>query len=356
MNRSIPLGAFTAVLSLWLTAGAFAGEVKRTADKPIAARVATIESPSGTAKFVAESLAKQTGLEVDVSEIDVKRPLRVAFDKAEFWRVVDGLADLTGSRVLIGHMGKPVRLVPRANGQKAIVSVDGPFRISAREMEARRDLLNGSSFHDLTLEIAWEARLPVCRMDAAPTIVKGEDDAGRPITVKPVATRIAVDGISALIKVRLEGVTRDSRQIALLSGNLRITAAEEMLRFTFDDLGKFPIAMKRNGVGVAVTRVAKDGTYWIADVDLTYPADGPIFESFESNWLSRNRIVLVSPTGARFTPIDEEINGPAIRYRFKESDDFKPNGNLKGWKLEYESIGAMREAPVRFELKGIALP
>jgi hypothetical protein len=323
--------------------------------KPIAPRVASIQSANATVKFAIESLARQTGLEVDITAIDGSKRFKPTFDKAEFWKVVDGVAEQSGSRVVIGQLGKAVRLVPNTNGAKPIVSVEGPFRISAREIEARQDLISGNATYDLTLEIAWEARLPVFRIDAAPKIEKGEDDAGKSITVTPISTRVAVDGVVTLAKVRLEGIARPSKQIAILKGSYRITAAEEMLRFLFDDLTKLPVAMTQNGVGVNIKRFAKDGTFWTVDIDLSYPPDGPIFESFETFWLSRNRIALVSPTGKKITTDNDEINGSSIRYRFKETDEFKP-GNLKDWKLEYETTGAMREVTVTFELRGIPLP
>lgn len=332
-----------------------AREQKIASDQPIPARVATIQSKDATVKSTLEALTKQSGLEVDISEIDGSKPIKAAFDKAEFWKVVDAVAEQSGSRVAIGQLGKSVRLMPNTNGAKPVISVDGPFRIVAREIDVRRDLITGSTVYDLTLEIAWEARLPVFRMDGTPTIVKGEDDNGRPITAKSIASRVAVDGVSALAKVRLEGITRDSKQIAILQGSYRITAAEEMLRCQFDDLTKLPAAFKQSGVNVDLKRFAKSGSYWNADIELNYPSGGPIFESFETYWLSRNRIALISPAGKKIATSDEEIDGSSLRYRFKESPDFKP-ADLKGWKLEYETTGVMREVTVKFELKGIPLP
>lgn len=332
-----------------------AREQKVVEGKPIPARVATIQMPNATVRSTIEALAKQTGLEVDITAIAGNKPIRADFNKAEFWKVVDAVAEQSGSQVVIGKLGKAVRLEPAGNGNKPIVSVDGPFRIAAREIEARRDLVTGNTIYDLTLEIAWEPRLPVFRIDSVPQIEMGLDDGGKPITVKPVATRVAVDGVSFLAKVRLDGITRASKQIAELKGSYRFTGAEEMVRCQFDDLAKLPANIKQNDVEVQLKQLAKNGSFWIADLELHYPPGGPIFESFETFWLSRNRIALVSPQGKKIVTEDEEIDGHSIRYRFKETADFKP-ANLKGWKLEYETTGVMREVPVKFELKGIPLP
>ncbi len=158
--------------------------------------------------------------------------------------------------------------------------------------------------------------------------------------------------------IRIEGLTRQSKRIESLKGVFYLTAAEGMLQFTIADLSNLKPVPDKRGVGIDYKKFWKDGNYWIADIALKYPAGGPVFESFETYWLSRNRLVLISPDGTKkFAPIDHEENGTAIRYRFRE--DAKTGlvlGNRKGWKIEYETPGPMREVPVTFELKGIPLP
>ncbi len=323
--------------------------------KPLEGRQFTFNDTTATLKGTIAELAKQTGLDVDIGELDGSKKLNAAFSMTDFWVVVDRLAEATGSRVVIGRQGKPVRLAPLGDGARPPVAVSGPFRIEAREVQARLDLQSGKTIYELTLEIAWEARLPVYRLDAQPRVVKGEDDAGRAVTARPIDARTPVSGVSATMHVRLDGLTRASKQIAILQGTFNATAAEEMLRVTFADVTK-PETKKDKGVDVELKSFDKRGNYWIADMRLHYPAGGATFESFETYWSSRNRFTLIAPDGkTKYTTEDVEANGPALRYRFKESKDFKP-ANLKGWKVDYETPGAMREAPVRFELKGIALP
>ncbi len=348
-------GGLLALLASIAARNCSASEQKMAAAAPLAPRVVTFKADKATIKTVVGEVAKQTGQEVDTSEIDVNKTIKADFDKTEFWKAVDSIAAQSGSRVAAGQIDKPVRLVPAVANVKPIVAVDGPFHFSAQKIEVQSDLIGGSAHYELTLEIAWESRLPVFRMDAAPTIDKGEDDAGRPIRVKPIASRVGVDGVAALVKVRMDGITRQSKQIAVLKGSYLVTLAEEMVRCRFDDLGKLPAVKKQNGVDIQLKRFAKEGSFWIADIDLGYPPGGPVFESFEIYWLSRNRITVISPDGKKITTDDEQINGSSIRYRFKETKDFKP-ANLNGWKLEYETPGVMREVPVKFELKGIPLP
>jgi hypothetical protein len=248
-------------------------------------------------------------------------------------------------------------LVPTTIRTQQPVFVDGPFRIAARSVEARIDLQTQKRVYDLTLELAWEARLPVYRVDACPRIAKGQDDAGRAVTVKPIDSRNPVDGVVTMMRVPLEGLDRASKQIGILEGSFRVTAAEELLRFAFDDLTKTS-AVKQQGVEIVLRTPAKEGAYWLLDVELHYPKGSAVFESFETYWVSRNRLTLIAPDGrSRFVAADEEINGNVVRYRFKQNKakGFAPQ-TLKGWNAEYDAPGVLREVPVRFELKGIMLP
>ncbi len=228
-----------------------------------------------------------------------------------------------------------------------------PF-VLKRETSARVDLRTGRTAYDLTLQVAWETGLPVYRIDAEPRIAKGRDDAGHSITVPAIDSRIPVAGMATQLTVRLEGLQRAAKKIDVLQGNFRATVAERMHDFTFDDL-TVATSKKSDGVEVVMRKFEKEGTYWIADLQLRYPPESAVFESFETYWISQNQFTLLDPNGKKFSTDDIEINGHALRYRFKEGAGFKPM-NLKGWKLEYVTPGILKEVPIRFELKEIQLP
>jgi hypothetical protein len=357
MNRMVqPRQSFLIALFLLPITILPATGQKAPQETAVAPRLVDWPAAATTVAGVAEAIARQTGMEVDVTAIDGKKPIAGGLGKLSFWNSVEALAEQAEARVAIGKQGNPVRLLPLGKGVRNPVFVDGPFRVSARQVDARIDLQTGKALYDLTLEVAWEARLPVYRIGAQPRIAKGEDDAGRPVTANPVDSRLPAVGTATLVNVRLEGLTRASKQIALLQGSFRATAAEELLRFTFDDLTQSATKSERD-VAVEFKKFEKQGTYWIADLQLHYPAQSAAFESFETYWLGRNRFTLLAPDKTRHVVSQEDVesNGSALRYRLKEGKAFKP-ANLKGWKLEYETPGVMREIPVRFELKGISLP
>ncbi|MCE9530232.1 MAG: hypothetical protein K8T89_03720 [Planctomycetes bacterium] len=323
-------------------------------ETPIAPRTITFTMEKATAPDVAAAIAKQTGMEVDLTAVEGKMPASLKFNRGNFWDAVEFLAVATDSRVVIGSQGKPVRLVPLNGGLRNPVSIAGPFRVAAREVDTRLDLQTGKAVYDLTIDVAWESRLPVYRMDAYPRISRAFDDAGRPITVKPFTPRTPVSGVQHSLRVPLDGLSRQSKEIAVLKGTLTATVAEELLRIEFD--ADTPAAKKEKGVEVALKKFVKQGAFWFADIQLIYPAHSAVFESFETYWLSRNRFTLIAPDGkTKFTTEDYEEVGNQLRYRFKEGKDFKPK-DLKGWKVEYQTPGVTREKVIEFELKGISLP
>jgi hypothetical protein len=342
-----------ATLVLFILVSVLPARGQKGADGPVPQpRLFTYAAKECTLKDIVAELSKQTGMEVDVSNFDANQKLNVSFDHTEFWKAVDQLAEKVGGRVAVGLDGK-IRIT-KSTGPRAANVVDGPFVIIPRAIETRLDLQSGKAAYDLTIDVAWEPRLPVYRIDAQPRVINGKDDAGRAITVKPLDARNPTSGAVATLRFRLDGPMRDSKRIVKLPGTLRISAAEEMLRFDFDDLTR-PAQQSQKGVEIGLRRVAKEGTYWIADVELKYPPGGAEFESFETFWLGRNRMTLISPDGAKFPATDEEIDSHRVRYRFKEDKSFAPK-DLKGWRLTYESPGPIREVPVKFELKGIELP
>ena len=327
------------------------------AEPAVTARKFTFEIGETTLKNLIAELGKQTGLEVDISGVDAAKMVEATYKNADFWTVVESVAKQTGSRIAVGMQGKPVRLVKNPSTVTPHSYCDGPFRVVATAVESRVELLSGRRSYDFSLEIAWEARLPVYRIDSRPKLEAGKDDRGRSISVKPVESRAPVSGVFATLRIPLDGLERESKTIEVLRGTFQVTTANEMLRFEFNDLSK-PEVKKDKGVEVALKKFAQEGTFWIADIQLRYPPGGAVFESFETYWLGRNRLTLVPPNGAmKLTSTDEEINGNAIRYRFKE-DKVKglTPAMLTGWKLEYETPGVLREVPLRFEFKGIALP
>ena len=57
-------------------------------------------------------------------------------------------------------------------------AVSGPFRIVAKQVTGRPLLDYGVTFHEIQLDVHWEPRYPVFRIDTNPKIKAAKDDKG----------------------------------------------------------------------------------------------------------------------------------------------------------------------------------
>ena len=69
-------------------------------------------------------------------------------------------------------------------------------------------------------------------------IGKAADDRGTALTAQPASARSQPTGAMHSATVRLTGVTREAKRIAVLQGQFTVTASDKLLAFTFDDLTK----------------------------------------------------------------------------------------------------------------------
>lgn len=312
-------------------------------------------------RTVAAELQRQTGIEIDLSSVDGDKVVGSKsldrFRDADGWTALECLAEASGNRVCIGAAVKPIRFERLTGSNRPPVSIIGPFRMEPKCVVARRDPQSSKVAYELHLEVAWLPQVPVFRADSSPTIVRGADDTGRKLRANSFDSRIPAFGAATTLCVRLEGFGSGCREITSLRGFFEVTLAKEMLRFEFDDVTQ-PGVAHQQGVTVELTKFTKDGSGWIAEIELTYPEDGAIFESFETYWAARNKMALVSPDGrTRILATTEWNNGTSNRYRFKdETIGRRTLAELRGWKIEFEAPGTMNDYFVDFEFKRIRLP
>jgi hypothetical protein len=315
----------------------------------------TLSKPEATPGDVLAEIRKQTALTVEAPGLgESSGPIQ--YDKAPFWTVVEQLAERTSSRIALGKQGREITLVKR-NGPPVPSSVDGPFRVAVRQVQCRKDLESGKSVTEITLDIHWEPRFPVFRIDSEPTITAATDDRGRRLTPLTAKVRTPPGGFVYTSTVRIEGVPREAKRLTHLAGTFTVTASERMLPFAFDLGGKTPVTPpEQEGVTARLRRFEKLDDRWEAELELTYPPGQPEFESFES-WVTENRARLVGPDRSKaLDPTDYDIPERDRRvvavYRFPANAFTNP----RGWTLTYETPAPLVEFPVRFELKDILLP
>jgi hypothetical protein len=331
---------------------------------PIPPRTVKMEFAHSNLAKVSKEITRQTGIPIAIPEGKAAaEPCDGIFNGKPFWFALEFTASQTGNRIALHDSGRKIALEPRGKSYE-VSSIHGPFRVVAREVVGRLQLDTGTAFHELHLDVHWEPRFPVFRLDSTPKISRATDDKGKALTVHSAGVRSQPTGALHAATVRLGGITREAKRIAQIEGAFTVTASEKMLAFTFDDLskGKTPVAAAaKDKVAASLRRVEKDEKTWEVEIELNYPPNLPRFESFES-WTHENRLRLVSPDPAKsFATDDFEllVQGSKVIgiYRFKEDDKRGlMNPALKGWKLIYEAPSPPVEFTVPFELKDIPLP
>ncbi len=320
---------------------------------PIAAKRVQTTAADSTLAFAAASLAKQSGIDFDLSAVDGTAKIE-AISATDFWLAAEALAKQTGARLV--PVGAKVKFV---KGPTTPSSVDGPFRVSVKGVTAKRDFDTGESVCDVQLEVAWEPRFPVYLIDNIPKIEVAKSG-GEGFKVGASTGRVPTTGFSQLATVRVLGIPRSAPTLDVLSGSFRVVAAEKLLAVEFKELtSDKPAVQTLDGVKVTLKPVKRLTAAVQFDFDLEYPASHPAFESFEL-WASANKLKLYAPNNrSAFEPTDystdESGRRIAASYSFP-SPAGKPLPNLTGWRAVYETPGPMLVQTVKFELKGIALP
>jgi hypothetical protein len=330
-------------------------------------RAVKMEMTNSTLGKVAPELARKTGIPFGFPKDSAGQTCDGVFNEKPFWFALEMIADQTGNRIVLGDRGRKIALEPRGRSYE-VSSVHGAFRVVARQVVGRVLLDSGSTVHEVQLDIHWEPRLPVFRIDSVPRVTKAVDDRGTVLTAQHTGSLSQPTGSLHSSIVRLDGLTRSAKRIAAIDGKFSVTASESMLAYRFEDLtkGKADVSplnekkREKNPVIATLKRVEKDEKTWEFELELVYPSNIPKFESFES-WTHENRVRLESPAGNTFSADDHEILTQGSRvlstYRFKED----PKKGLvrpaaAGWKLVYEAPSPPVEFTVPFELKDIPLP
>ena len=129
-----------------------------------------------------------------------------------------------------------------------------------------------------------------------------------------------------------------------------------MRTFKFPSLAATNVDQKQGDIGVTLESTEVDESVWKVSLAVTYPAEGPAFESYRQG-LFNNRLWLQKPDGSRF-----EQNGGfnnsgndggkvSFEYIFVDAPG-KPADHM----LVYETPAKVVPIPLEFEFKDVPLP
>lgn len=332
--------------------------VAPAADAPISASFVTHRSANGTVGELLAAIQKQTGMVVEPGSLDAAKPFPADFEKVPFWSVLDTITAKTGTRLAFRANGRTISFA-KASGPPEPVSVDGPFRVAVRQAKAVTDFETGQSYLEVGLEVRWEPRIPVFRIDSVPRIALLADDRSSPLTAGVPGARTAASGASYATAVRIAGVPRSATKLTKFAGSLTVTASPRMLTFSFPNLtSDIPQTQDRDGVSVTLKPVRAIQKSWETPLILSYPPGGPVFESFES-WVTENRARLLprdKTTGLAPSDYDIPEQGRRVLAVYRFTDEQTRGPVQKGWTLQYETPAPLVEFPVAFEFENLPLP
>ncbi len=304
---------------------------------------------------VLDEIRQKTGFPIQLNSKDTQI-LIDPFPKTSFWGVLERIAEKTNSH--LEPVGQNRALVFQIGRSRSASSLDGAFRFVPAAVTARTDLTTGRSDTTLSIHVGWEPRFPVFRIDAQPKITAATDDLGNKLSVTSASVKSAVTGYHHTADVRINGLTRNAKALAVFEGEFQVTASPKMLAMEWTDLTTVPASKTIDGVKATITKILKRDTVWEIAMTVDYPEDPPNFESFES-WTNRNRIRIFAPDGKEVgQPENFELNtlGRVIRAAYRYSFNQVDWKNRSGWKVIYETPAPLREFPVRFQFKDIPLP
>jgi hypothetical protein len=126
--------------------------------------------------------------------------------------------------------------------------------------------------------------------------------------------------------------------------------------FKFPSLDKKDVTIKQGDVTVTLKETEVDEQAWKVNVELSYPGEGPAFESYRQG-LFNNRLWLQRADGSRFAH-NGGLNNTAtdggklgFEYIFVDAP-----GKPADYQLIYETPSKVITIPLEFEFKDIPLP
>jgi hypothetical protein len=236
----------------------------------------------------------------------------------------------------------------------------GPFRIELKQVNLNRDFSTGATTGNVQLEVAWEPRLRPMLLKLDYENLKILDDRKKEVApqVNMEASEVVVrpENPSSEINLNIAAPERDAKKLASLKVKAELTIPAGLKTFKFPSLAEKNVTSKQGDVSLTLEDTEIDEQVWKVNVTLTYPGEGPAFESYRQG-LFNNRLWLQRADGSRF-----EHNGGfsntasdggklGFEYLFVDAP-----GKPADYQFVYESPSKVITIPLEFEFKDIPLP
>jgi hypothetical protein len=312
---------------------------------------------------VITDLREQLGAEVTNPALDLDLRNKLFFEALDqvARQAEVGTTSFTGDGSIgITAGGSSDNPAPARRAANPLIQYSGPFRIELKQMGLVRDFQAGTAVANLQLEVAWEPRLRPMLLKLKADELKVVDDRNKEIKpqVQMEADEVAVrpENPVAEINLNLEAPERAAKKIGSLRVKAEVTIPAGIKVFKFPNLVQENVTFKQGDVSVTLQGTEVDEQVWKVGVELAYPAEGGVFESYRQG-LFNNRLWLQRADGSRF-----EHNGGfsntgsdggklGFEYLFVDAP-----GKPADYQLVYETPSKVITIPLEFEFKDVPLP
>jgi hypothetical protein len=259
----------------------------------------------------------------------------------------------------IGVVAAESRMAAAGEGQGPPVRYVGPFRVTLRQLTQMRDFQAGTTAANAAFEIAWEPRIRPMLLALKADRIEVKDDQGR--AVKPQVAMESSDVVlrpenpSAEVNVNLEAPERSASKLASFRVQAEMTLPAGVKTFRFPKLTEKQ-TIQQGDVGVTCEGVEVDEQVWKVGVILSYPGEGPAFESYRQG-LFNNRLWLQKVDGSKFEQNGGFSNtgsdGGRLGFEYLFVD---VPGEPADYQLVYETPSRVVAVPLDFTFEDVPLP
>ncbi|MDG3006549.1 hypothetical protein [Paludisphaera mucosa] len=313
-----------------------------------------------------QQIQKQTGNPItDLREQYGAEATNPSFDLAlkdvPFFQALDEVARLANvaPTAFTGDGTVGIMAADAAASAKPPAEYVGPFRVTLKQVAQQRDFQAGTSSANAMFEISWEPRIRPMLLAIKADAIEVKDDQGR--VVKPQVTTESTDVVlrpenpAAEVNINLAAPDPSAVKLATLRVKAEMTLPAGVKTFRFPSLAQKK-TIQQGDVGVTLEGVEVDEQVWKVGVVLSYPGEGPAFESYRQG-LFNNRLWLQKADGSKF-----EQNGGfsntgsdggrlGFEYLFVDAP-----GKPEDYQLVYETPSRVVAVPLDFTFKDVPLP
>jgi len=329
------------------------------------ASLVTIQAKGIRLSEALQQLQRQTGNPItDIREQLGGEVTNPAFDlelkQMSFLEALDRVATLAEVTTTAATSDGTIGIMGGMPPKNPLVRYVGPFRVAFKQFAEVRDLQAGTASANAQLEVAWEPRLRPMLLTLKAEEIEVKDDQGREVKPQSMMESNEVvlrpENPAAELNLNLDAPDRSAKKLSRFRIKADVTLPARMRTFRFPSLAQENVTLKQGDVSATLQGMEVDEQVWKVNVQVAYPGDGPVFESFRQG-LFNNRIWLQKADGSRFEhnggSSDNGMSEGKLSFEYLFVD---APGKPADYQLVYEAPSKVVTIPLEVEFKEVPLP